>query len=62
MIAYEKWKLVKEEMEHAVEEGKFKGYDKEEKTFKNGCFFAYDYVLKLMNSYDDDGMEEHYHD
>jgi hypothetical protein len=62
MIAYEKWKLLKEEMKHAVEEGKFKGYDTEEKTFENGCFFAYDYVLKLMNAYDDDGMEEHYHD
>lgn len=57
MIALEKWKLLKQEMEHAVGEGKVKGFDKDETTFENGCYFAYAYVLGLMDTYDNDSED-----
>ena len=57
-IALEKWKLLKEEMEHAVREGKANGFDDGLLTFENGCFYAYDYVLSKMNLYDNDNREE----
>lgn len=62
MIAYEKWKLLKEEIERVVEVGKSRGFDEGNETFENGCFFAYDFVLKLMNVYDNDSMEDYHND
>lgn len=50
----QKWELLKEWFEEAMEEGYNCGYDKEQGTVESGMFYAYKRMLQRIKELDGD--------
>ena len=54
----QKWEWIKEYLEQAIDEGCQHGFDKEQGTFENGAFYAYNRLFEEVKRKEGDKNED----